>query len=383
MRKLSKKLISLILAATLIFSVSAIAVNALGEYTPSEGVETNRYYFAMPGVWANEMTRAQNNACGAYWWSGEDAPDSVPEANYHGWPGYRMYRDDSVENLRYIDVSKKTYSIDFNNFIDGGLNEASAAAAKQTSDINLEGDWMDFDNTTLYENFWTYVLIHHEDNIKADSNYKINEFGDYAGNVSYNAEEDDLVLSYDKMIYVINLTNGDAAGNFYFYYGNGEYGSMPTKELLTESNAVQFDADGNAILDNELIDENGNVYRYILGQKCIIYGKIDEGKYFEGYNADVEPTTEPTTEPATQEPTNPDENEYIYGDVNHDGFVTVADATLVQKCAAEMVVFSELENTLADCTGDGIVSVADATFIQKYAAEFNEDLGRTGTKYIA
>lgn len=367
-KRKTNRAVSILLAAAMmitIISVSAFysAAANLSEYTPSEGVETNRYYFAMPGAWANEMTRAQNNACGAYWWSGADAPDSLPEANFHGWPGYRMYRDDSIENLRYIDVSKQTYSIDFNNYIDGG-DETSPqhAYAKQTVDINLEGDWMNLDNTALYEHFWTYVLIHHADNIKADSSYKINEFGDYAGNVSYNAEEDEFVLSYDNMIYVIDLTNGDAAGSFYFYYGNGEYGSMPTKELLTASNAVQFDADGNAILDNELIDDNGNIYRNILGQKCIVYGKIDEGKYFEGYDADIPDNGE----------------EYLIGDVNFDGTISVYDATLVQKKAAEMIEFGDVENFAADCNGDGIISVADATLIQKFAAEFDEDLKLTG-----
>ena len=373
MRAISQKLISIILAATMIITASAVAVSALGEYTPSEGVETNRYYFAMPGAWANEMTRAQNNACGAYWWSGEDAPDSVPEANYHGWPGYRMYRDDSVENLRYINVSKQTYSIDFNNYIDGG-DEASPqhAYAKQTVNINLEGDWMDLDGTTLYEDFWTYVLIHYVDDIKADSNFKIREFGNYSGNVSYNAEEDDLVLSYDNMIYVIDLTNGDAAGSFYFYYGNGEYGSMPTKELLTAGKGVQFDADGKVILDNELIDSNGNIYRYILGQKCVVYGKIDEGKYIEDYYGSVEP--------ATEEPTEPEDEEYLIGDLNFDGTISVFDATLVQEHAAEIIEFDDAESFAADCNGDETVTVADATLIQKYAAEFDEDLLLTGQR---
>lgn len=383
MKKHSKKLISILLAAamlTSVFTASIISTSALGEYTPSDDIETNRYYFAMPGAWANDMTRAQNNTCGAYWWTGSDAPDYVPEANGHGWPGYMMNRDPSVENLRYIDVSKETVSINFNNFIDGGKDESTTeyAAAKQTPNTNLEGDWMEFDQNPFLEDFWLYVYWTYKDNIIADKNFQITEFGDYAGNISYNEEYEDFVLSYDNMIYVIDMTNdGNTFGHFYFYYGNGEYGRWPTKELLTASDYVVFDENGELDPEDELFDENGNIYRTFKGENYVVYGKIDEGKYIEGYYGDEDPTQE-STEPITD----PDVPGYIYGDINLDGFVTVADATLAQKNAAELIEFSDLEAALADCNSDSIVSVADATLIQKNAAEFSEDLILTGLPYI-
>lgn len=97
----------------------------------------------------------------------------------------------------------------------------------------------------------------------------------------------------------------------------------------------------------------------------------------EPTTADPDASTEPTTEP---KPTQPDPGKRILvGDVNFDGIISVADATLVQQAAAEMVDFDKYETIAADCNGDGIVSVADATLIQKYAAEFDEDLMLTGT----
>lgn len=88
--------------------------------------------------------------------------------------------------------------------------------------------------------------------------------------------------------------------------------------------------------------------------------------------------TTPTTEPTA--PTDPIiEGKILIGDVNFDGIITVADATMVQKSAAELITFSDKETVAGDCNGDGIVSVADATLIQKYAAEFTEDLKLTGT----
>lgn len=63
------------------------------------------------------------------------------------------------------------------------------------------------------------------------------------------------------------------------------------------------------------------------------------------------------------------------GDVNKDGTVNVADATIVQKFIAHMTdtngkQFIDVNNTddmyAADVNGDGVINVADATLIQKY-----------------
>lgn len=56
------------------------------------------------------------------------------------------------------------------------------------------------------------------------------------------------------------------------------------------------------------------------------------------------------------------------GDVNDDNEIDVLDALMVQKYAAETIVFSEVEFARADVNRDGYADVLDALLIQKHAA---------------
>ena len=60
--------------------------------------------------------------------------------------------------------------------------------------------------------------------------------------------------------------------------------------------------------------------------------------------------------------------DYLLGDVNGDGKISVLDATLIQKYISGLVTFSDTQKAAADVNGDGSVSVLDATLIQKYIA---------------
>ena len=62
------------------------------------------------------------------------------------------------------------------------------------------------------------------------------------------------------------------------------------------------------------------------------------------------------------------DNVYINGDVDLNGVVNIADATLIQKACAGMVKLNDIQNLNADLNLDGIVNVADATLIQKKIA---------------
>ena len=64
---------------------------------------------------------------------------------------------------------------------------------------------------------------------------------------------------------------------------------------------------------------------------------------------------------------NPDE-EFILGDVDGDGEITVKDATLIQKFAVELEALSDKQRNAADINGDCTISILDATVIQKYVA---------------
>ena len=59
----------------------------------------------------------------------------------------------------------------------------------------------------------------------------------------------------------------------------------------------------------------------------------------------------------------------LYGDVNNDGVINVADATLVQKHAADIIKLTDDQLKRADVNFDGIVNVHDSTLIRKYAAD--------------
>lgn len=61
-----------------------------------------------------------------------------------------------------------------------------------------------------------------------------------------------------------------------------------------------------------------------------------------------------------------DEVQVVFGDVNGDQKVTVADATALQKYLAGIAVTVDLEN--ADINNDGKITIADATYIQKLIA---------------
>lgn len=62
-------------------------------------------------------------------------------------------------------------------------------------------------------------------------------------------------------------------------------------------------------------------------------------------------------------------SDVMLGDVNSDGVVSVADATLVQRHAAEMITLTGDALAAADTSKDGYITVADATLIQQFAAE--------------
>jgi hypothetical protein len=62
------------------------------------------------------------------------------------------------------------------------------------------------------------------------------------------------------------------------------------------------------------------------------------------------------------------ESGYIRGDADMDGFVSILDATMIQRKLAHFTV-SSFSDQSADVDGDG-VTILDATHIQRYLASF-------------
>ena len=87
----------------------------------------------------------------------------------------------------------------------------------------------------------------------------------------------------------------------------------------------------------------------------------------------TEATKDEITAATEDEPSDPstddeEELEFLIGDANGDGRISIADATIIQKYLAKIGSMSEEKLKIADISGDGRISVADATIIQKRLA---------------
>ena len=152
--------------------------------------ETYRYYFYMPESWYNDYTAKTGNTAGIYWWDGTNACDS--------WPGIPAKKGD-VEGVYYYDVPKDVTTIIWNNFFDGGADPSASY----------------------------YDDAHHTTEI---------------GTEFYYSDESDFypegTENFDNMIYVIDpdlYPWGDfehvnrSVGEWFYYYGGGEYGTAKVK----------------------------------------------------------------------------------------------------------------------------------------------------------
>lgn len=77
---------------------------------------------------------------------------------------------------------------------------------------------------------------------------------------------------------------------------------------------------------------------------------------------------------AYESPIDGDINQSLPGDVNADGNINILDATMIQKCVAELEQLDENQSICADTNGDGVINVHDATLIQKYVAKLIDKL---------
>ena len=199
---MSKKIISLLLTVMLTVSMVAVAavsvsaeVDDENRYYPAEGTETHRYYFYMPSDWYNDYAYT----AGIYWWQGTDACEA--------WPGYNAQIGD-VEGVYYADVPTDVATIIWNNGFDGGEDSTSEEYAMAIQTMNIGSEFYDEGESDLYP----------------------------AG-----------TESFDNMIYVIDPNKIDISdfsgkmtcgGEWYYYYGNGEYGVQPTREEAVAADAL-------------------------------------------------------------------------------------------------------------------------------------------------
>ena len=206
--------------------------------------------------WYNEFNEGAdgNHYAGIYWW---DAPAS-PAA----WPGYKMEIDDVDNSVYYAEIpgDGNLTSAIFNNGVDGGTDSSLPIyyKAAQSIDNNMEGAY-----EGDYETLWgdTY-----------------NEF-DFEG----------CIYVIDPNQVSINAFSGKqtCGGNWYYYYGNGCYGSYRT-------DADEFTSAEDCCLNPDHFNEEGEHVGY----------HEDEPTPTEAPTEAPEPTEAPTEAPVpTEAPT--------------------------------------------------------------------------------
>ena len=79
-------------------------------------------------------------------------------------------------------------------------------------------------------------------------------------------------------------------------------------------------------------------------------------------NGSIPTPTNPPVQPTTVHEST------VWGDVDGDGYLTILDATYIQKYLVHMRGATTIDVATADVDGDGVVSIIDATFIQKKLA---------------
>lgn len=309
-----KKLTSLFLALTLVILMVALsvgntsaAVDENGYYVPEEGESTNRYYFAMPNTWRNKYT----DTAGVYFF-----PDVVIDGFVEGkepisWPGYKAYFDgykSYAYSIYYVDCPTDIEFIVWNNYIKSGATDDTAMsdAEKQSDGVNTEFcSLYDYD---IYDAEWFAEM---EESYNGDKK----ALGSYADNFFYDEEYGSgFSFNFDNMIYVVpqNADSENSSvtgietykGNWYFFYGEDEYGTYPTREESEKNNTL-----------------------YSL---CP-YAVIDDGGI---------------------------------GDVDGNGVFDVSDATTIQKYLAGLIELTDRQRRVADVDKTGVVDIFDATAIK-------------------
>ena len=246
---MKKKLVSLLLAGSVVASMAAIAsvsasaiIDSNGCYAPGDNVKcgTYRYYFALPNTWLSEYS----DSAGAYWYNGTDACGAVDGSGGDlKWPGYKAQRDEyksSNYGLYYVDCPTDVPQIIWNNYTDGGEDKEDPIylTAKQSNDANTE--FYVADDSDLYDQDWF-------DEMEESFNGDKAKLGDFADNFFYDEVYDlGFAMNFDNMIFVVPAEpNGENFqgkptynGDWYFYYGNGEYGTYPTKEEAEEKGTL-------------------------------------------------------------------------------------------------------------------------------------------------
>lgn len=268
---MNKKIISIALAGALTASIvagSAISasatVNADGTYTPTDAsTKTYTAYCAMPGAWLNAGSATTGDTIGCYWWEGTDAAGALDgSGGTLAWPGYKANKvaEEGIDNLYSMQIPTDIKTIVWSNYLDGGADPAGPYFydALQTANSPFGDNGYCEDDDTYYDEvpgFWDEINDAF-DNDEAEERYGANAAA-FFEHPKYG-----LTMGFNNMIWVVDLdpskiteselTPGkyEYHGEWYFYYGNGEYGAWPTKELNDAHKDDGVTVSGNIMSDD-------------------------------------------------------------------------------------------------------------------------------------
>ena len=190
------------------------------------------------------------------------------------------------------------------------------------------------------------------------------------------------------------IAKGDIAGVTSLGTVKGKKISVPAQSTLVAVDKAGYQSAG--ITDNvgyveiNFVDSKGNK----LAEPATLYGEIGTG-YVASPSASVpntyvvdsvqgnaSGTYSETKQRVTYVYTNyvPD-SITLFGDVNHDGEITIDDVTVYQRILAEFETVSDEEFANLDFNYDGISSILDVTMLQMYLAEMRIAEGSVEVNY--
>ena len=256
----------------------------------------------------------------------------------------------------------------------------NGALAEDAGLIEYEGDYyyISADGTAVTD---TEMLVEKTNNLFPVDTY---EFG----------EDGKMVLRegiYDGYYYAGGAKTEAGlvkVGDDYYYAGEGgkivtdaKFDVVKTNDLLPEG-VYRFDEEGKAILDTELVDEDGTLYYYDEGRLAVDEGlvQVEDDYYYIDENGAAVTDTKMLVEKTND--LLPEDTycfgsdgklfERLPGDANDDKVVDLADALLVIEYGSDETVKINLFN--ADVNADDQVDLSDMLLIMQYCSGWDVEL---------
>lgn len=189
----------------------------------------------------------------------------------------KVFVDQGVEGADAIDLKSETFWVDMNKLAAAFLGENYDALSAEEKSYQVDLVLEDPEVTIDLPEFGTYASNFFLENLVGDAIYPREE-------ANYLGES----FVFDNMVFVVSFDPEKMqespvshkigyAGDFYFYYGGGEYGSWPTKEL-------------NERMKTELGEEN------------VVSGNFTQGEYVDPNYVPPTPTSDPNATKGTVPP---------------------------------------------------------------------------------